>query len=108
MLNNEQFRDLLLRSTYSEKIDVFSKQEFYNMNKSRYMNLQSLKIPKQIPTELDYLCHIWLGLNSPEISQSQLAQLTNQLKFYPTAALKEARVSPNLTGLREKLLLTVS
>ena len=50
MLNNEQFRDLLLRSTYSEKIDVFSKREFYNMNKSRYMNLQSLKIPKQIPS----------------------------------------------------------
>ena len=103
MLNNEQFRDLLLRSTYSEKIDVFSKREFYTMNKSRYMNLQSLKVPKQIPTELDYLSHIWLGLNSPEVSQSQLAQLTNQLKFYPTAALKEAKVSPNLTGLREKL-----
>ena len=68
------------------------------------MNLQSLKVPKQIPTEIDYLSHIWLGLNSPEVSQSQLAQLTNQLKFYPTSALKEAKVSTNLTGLREKLL----
>ena len=68
------------------------------------MNLQSLKVPKQIPTEIYYLSHIWLCLNSPEVSQSQLAQLTNQLKFYPTAALKEAKFHPNLTGLMEKLL----
>ena len=34
------------------------------------MNLQTLKVPKQIPTEIDYLSHIWLGLNSPEVSQS--------------------------------------
>merc|ERR1711888_510027 len=57
-----------------------------------------------IPTEIDYLSHIWLGLNSPEVTESQLSQLTNQIKFYPSMALKEAKVSTNLTGLREKLM----
>ena len=53
------------------------------MNSHRYMNLQTLKVPKVIPTELDYLAHIWLGLNNPEVTESQLAQLTSQIKFYP-------------------------
>ena len=103
-LNNQQFRDLLLRSSYTEKIDVFSKCEYYSMNSHRYMNLQTLKVPKVIPTEIDYLSHIWLGLNSPDVTKSQLVQLTNQIKFYPTSALKEAKDSTNLTRLREKLM----
>ena len=103
-LNNQQFRDLLLRSSYTEKIDVFSKREYYTMNTGRYMNLRTLKVPKMIPTEIDYLSHIWLGLNSPEVTESQLAQLTSQIKFYLTIALNEAKVSTNLTGLREKLM----
>ena len=74
------------------------------MNSHRYMNLKDLKTPKIIPTELDFLAHIWLGLNNPEVSQSQLAQLSSQLSFYPARALKEAKLSTNLTGLREKLL----
>ena len=74
------------------------------MNSHRYMNLQTLKVPKVIPTEIDYLSHIWLGLNSPDVTESQLVQLTNQIKFYPTSALKEAKISTNLTGLRDKLM----
>ena len=53
---------------------------------------------------MDYLAHIWLGLNNPEVTESQLAQLTRQIKFYPASALKEAKISTNLTGLRDKLL----
>ena len=74
------------------------------MNSHRYMNLKDLKTPKVIPTELDFLAHIWLGLNNPDVSQSQLAQLSSQLSLYPASALKEAKLSINLTGLRDKLL----
>ena len=74
------------------------------MNSHRYMNYKDLKTPKIIPTELDFLAHIWLGLNNPDVSQSQLAQLSSQLSFYPASALKEAKLSTNLTGLRAKLL----
>ena len=81
----------MLRSTYKENIDVFSKREYYVMG-NRFMNLQTLKMPKIIPTEIDYLAHIWLGLNSPDVSESQLVELTNQIKFYPASALKEAKL----------------
>ena len=74
------------------------------MNFHRYMNYKDLKTPRIIPTEIDYLAHIWLGLNNPDVSQSQLAQISSQLSFFPASALKEAKLSTNLTGLRAKLL----
>ena len=74
------------------------------MNSHRYINYKDLKTPRIIPTEIDYLAHIWLGLNNPDVSQSQLAQISSQLSFFPASALKEAKLSTNLTGLRAKLL----
>ena len=74
------------------------------MNSHRYMNYKDLKTPRIIPTELDFLAHIWLGLNNPDVTQSQLAQLSSQLSFFPASALKETKLSTNLTGLRDKLL----
>merc|ERR1712215_487904 len=103
-LNSYQFRDFLLRHSYQENIDIFSKREFYSMNSHRYMNYKDLKTPRIIPTELDFLAHIWLGLNNPDVTQSQLAQLSSQLSFFPASALKETKLSTNLTGLRDKLL----
>ena len=103
-LNSFQFRDLLLRHTYKDNIDIFSKREFFSMNSHRYMNYKDLKTPRKIPTELDFLAHIWLGLNNPNVTQSQLAQLSSQLSFFPASALKETKQSANLTGLRDKLL----
>merc|ERR1712215_209777 len=49
-LNTYQFRDLLLRHSYKENIDVFSKREFYSMNSHCYMNYKELKSPRIIPT----------------------------------------------------------
>ena len=74
------------------------------MNSHRYMNYKDLKTPRIIPTEVDYLAHVWLGLNSPDVSQSQLAQISSQLSFFPASALKDAKLSTNLTSLRAKLL----
>ena len=42
-LNNQQFRDLLLRNSYQGNIDVFCKHEYYSMNSHRYMNYKDLK-----------------------------------------------------------------
>ena len=103
-LSPEQLKDLLLNHSYNEKIDVFCKRSYYAMNSHRYMNVKELANPRKIPVELDFLAHCWLGLNSPDLTPTQLNELTGQINDFPSIALKQANVAPNLVGLRNKLL----
>ena len=103
-LSPEQVKDLLLNHSYNEKIDVFCKRSYYAMNSHRYMNVKELATPRKIPVEMDFLAHCWLGLNSPDLTPSQLNELTGQINDFPSIALKQANITPNLVGLRNKLL----
>ena len=103
-INCKQFRDLLLCNSFAEHIDCFSKRSYYAMNEHRYLPISKLKVPRTIPTEVDWLAHLYFGLNSPSLSETQLKELSSQLHQFPITALKQASVSTNLQPLRHKLL----
>ena len=76
-LTPEMLTDLLISSPHKERIDCFSKRQYYDQQLSRYhkKNDSHINASDPIPVEAEFLASLYLGYNGVNMTAEQFQEL---------------------------------
>ena len=106
ILTPEMLTDLLISNPHKERIDCFSKRQYYDQQLSRYHSKNDSHINASDPilVEAEFLASLYLGYNGVNMTAEQFQELESSIRNAPAQALaKRIPSNGNLNELRKTL-----